>query len=97
MISLLTVIVCSFLLWFDIIGIHAFIWCVAGAMIAEIIMDGTYFGLGWFKFYCHDVLKWHIPNEDSLWFDGCSRHGVCVYCEKDIIQDSQGNWFSCED
>lgn len=96
MIALLTIIVCPFLFWFDIIGIHALIWCVAGAMIAEVVMDGTYFGLGWFKFYCHGVMKLHIPDESTLWFDGCSRHAVCAYCGKDILQDSQGNWFSVE-
>lgn len=96
MIALLASIVCAILFWTDLIGIHTFIWCVAGALIAEVIMDGTYFGLGWFKFYCHDLLGWHIPDESTQWFDGCSRCAVCKYCGKYILQDSQGNWFSYE-
>ena len=93
MIALLGTIIFGLLFWFDIIGIHSFIWCIAGALIAEVIMDGTYFGLGWFKFYCHDVLKWHIPDNSPTWSDGCSEHAICKYCGAEIMQDSQGNWF----
>lgn len=43
------------------------------------------------KFLCN-VLGWHKP-ENSVTFDGCNFEGVCKYCGKPIMQDSQGNWF----
>lgn len=58
--------------------------------ITAIIYLTTGFGK---KFY-HDILEWHRPKKnDSLGFDGCSFHATCKYCGKDIMQDSQGNWF----
>jgi hypothetical protein len=26
-------------------------------------------------------------------FDGCSNHGTCSKCGKEVMQDGQGNWF----
>ncbi len=44
--------------------------------------------------FLHNVLKWHWPDKQGLYyFDGCSIHNKCKYCGKDIMQDSQGNWF----
>lgn len=52
----------------------------------------NWFGL--FKFFYHDILLWHMPNKhENHWYDGCSIHSICKHCEKEIIQDSQGNWF----
>lgn len=36
---------------------------------------------------------WH--NGDGGWknFDGCSVHAICSKCKKEVMQDSQGNWF----
>lgn len=50
-----------------------------------------YFDFGWFKGFYHDVLGWHEPI-DEWEFDGCV-HSVCKYCGKEIMRDSQGNWF----
>lgn len=38
--------------------------------------------------------SWHDGKDkvDSH-FDGCSVHATCSKCEKDVMQDSQGNWF----
>lgn len=51
-----------------------------------------YLEFGWFKGFYHDVLQWHEPI-DECGFDGCSFHSVCKHCGKEIMQDSQGNWF----
>lgn len=51
-----------------------------------------YLKFGWFKVFYHDILQWHEPI-DEYGFDGCSFHSVCKYCGKEIMQDSQGNWF----
>lgn len=40
----------------------------------------------------HDILQWHRPNDDYF-FDGASVHAHCRICGKEIMQDSQGNWF----
>lgn len=43
---------------------------------------------------CHDIMLWHEPDRDNGYeFDGCSLHAKCKWCGKDIMQDSQGNWF----
>lgn len=52
-----------------------------------------YFQLGWFHRWYHDVLGWHQPDNSPERFDGCSLHAKCKWCGKDIMQDSQGNWF----
>lgn len=49
--------------------------------------------MGMFKGFYHDVLKWHQPDDSPKWTDGCSLHSVCKHCGKEIMQDSQGNWF----
>lgn len=49
---------------------------------------------GLFKKFFHDLLLWHEPaKSEKQFFDGCSIHSICKYCGKEIMQDSQGNWF----
>ena len=53
---------------------------------------------GMFVYWFHEsiwfcnVLGWHkAPKVQG--FDGCSKNGVCPVCGKEVMQDSQGNWF----
>jgi hypothetical protein len=47
-----------------------------------------------FNHFYHDILEWHIPDEKvEHYSDGLSEHAICKFCGKDIMQDSQGNWF----
>ena len=49
-----------------------------------------------FKFltwFYHGALHWHRPDETEF-NDGCSFHSHCRFCGKEIMQDSQGNWFT---
>lgn len=39
------------------------------------------------------TLGWHVPVKGIEGFDGASFHATCKYCGKEIMQDSQGNWF----
>ncbi len=58
------------------------------------IPDILYFKFGFFKTWFHDILGWHQPDTNKVqWFDGCSEHATCKYCGRDIMRDSQGNWF----
>lgn len=43
--------------------------------------------------FIHNVMDDHIP-EDDVDFDGASMNSKCKICNKTILQDSQGNWFS---
>lgn len=52
-----------------------------------------YFRFGLFHRWYHNVLKWHQPDDTPKWSDGCSAHARCKWCGKEIMQDSQGNWF----
>ena len=39
------------------------------------------------------VLGWHLSPQQGQGFDGCSFTGICPRCGKQVLQDSQGNWF----
>ena len=42
-------------------------------------------------FMCR-TLGWHkAPHTQG--FDGCSKNGCCPRCGKEVMLDSQGNWF----
>lgn len=47
-----------------------------------------------FKRIFHDVLGWHEPIDNEIEFYGCGYSSHCKYCGKEILQDSQGNWFA---
>jgi len=39
------------------------------------------------------VMGWHDGSGGKRSFDGCSIHATCSRCGKEVMQDSQGNWF----
>lgn len=43
------------------------------------------------KWFCN-FWGWH-KSPKNQGFDGCSFTGVCPRCKKEVLQDSQGNWF----
>ena len=46
------------------------------------------------KWFFHDILSWHEPDSrKGIEIRGINIHAKCKYCGKDIIRDSQGNWF----
>ncbi len=57
-----------------------------------ITMAIIYLLTGFGKRFYHDVLGWHKPSNEQG-YDGCSFTARCKYCGKEIMQDSQGNWF----
>lgn len=63
--------------------------------IFTIVFYGSYFlynEFGWFKRFYHDFLERHKPTDEKE-FDGVNTHSHCKYCGKEIMEDSQGNWF----
>lgn len=65
----------------SILGIEliaGIVWCIK-----------PYKAMSWLY---HDIMGWHKPN-NKYYNDGCSNHSICRLCGKDIMQDSQGNWF----
>lgn len=63
--------------------------------IFTIIFYGSFFlynEFGWFKHFYHDFLERHKPT-DECFSDELNTHGICKYCGKHIVRDSQGNWF----
>ena len=63
-------------------------------LLMTYVFPFLYFKWGIGKWFFHNVLGWHSPkNDNDVWCDGCSFHCKCKHCGKDIMQDSQGNWF----
>ena len=48
--------------------------------------------MGLFRRFTHNVLGWHAPN-DTVTPVGINLVSYCRYCDRRILQDSQGNWF----
>jgi hypothetical protein len=49
-------------------------------------------GIG--KWFYHDILEWHVPDNSGVYkYDGLNLKTICRHCKKEIMQDSQGNWF----
>ena len=72
---------------------YAILGVVGIPYILILIISPFYFKFGIGKWLLHDIMHWHLPNETSS-FDGCSNHSYCKFCNKEIMQDSQGNWFT---
>lgn len=95
---LIVTIIAGVFFYNDIITTEVFLACVAAGFIWTYGAAALYFKTGFMKFYYHGLLKWHTPNEDeTMWDDGLSVHCKCKYCGKDIMHDSQGNWFTFEE
>lgn len=67
---------------------------LASVLILLLVFSPIYLLTGFGKLFYHDILGWHMPDHSvNKTFDGCSVHSKCKHCGKDIMQDSQGNWF----
>jgi hypothetical protein len=63
-------------------------------LVLILLFSPFYFKFGLNKWFYHNIMGWHQPKDDeNITFDGCSIHCVCKHCGKEIMQDSQGNWF----
>lgn len=62
-----------------------FIALALGFLLVAAIIGGILFP----KRVGHDILGWPKLKEVTR-HDGMSRHGTCKYCNKDIIETSQG-------
>lgn len=91
--ALIVIMFMGLLFYLDVIAANLFAIIVMALLIWTCIGSCLYFWRGWFKFFYHDILGWHRPDNSPQSFDGCSVHARCKYCGKDIMQDSQGNWF----
>ena len=91
--ALIITVVAGTLCWFDVITPGAFISIVFGSLVLSFAFVGLYFKFGFLKCYYHDLLGWHTPDNSPHYHDGLSEHAKCKHCGKDIMQDSQGNWF----
>lgn len=86
-------IIAGLLFHFDIITTSAFICTVLGSLVWMYVAAGLYFAFGFLKFFYHDFLHCHTPDDEPQWSDGLSTHAFCKHCGKEVMQDSQGNWF----
>lgn len=69
------------------------IGCICGVFILSLIGSPLYFNKGWFVWLYHNILGWCTPDDGPQMYDGVSMHARCRHCKREIMQDSQGNWF----
>lgn len=64
------------------------------ALVAMLVAGAIWsiFHPKWLKPIFHDKFGWHEPDSTAS-FKGCSICSHCRFCGKEIMQDSQGNWF----
>ena len=69
---------------------------VALFIVTLFVFAIAYIRTGFAKRFYHDVLGWHEPADGSRHFPymNLSPHATCRHCGREIIQDSQGNWFT---
>ena len=89
---IVTIIACV-LRYFKIISLNWTLIILASALAWLFIGSFLYLKFGFLKFYYHNMLGWHKPDESTIHSDGYSELAECKYCGKKIMQDSQGNWF----
>lgn len=57
-----------------------------------LIFAVLYCWLGLFREIFHDKLEWHKPS-NMICYGGPNMYSKCKFCGKEIMMDSQGNWF----
>ena len=65
-------------------------------IVTHLVLALVYVQTGFMKWFYHDVLGWHEPLDGTKRFPylALSQHATCRHCGLEIIQDSQGNWFT---
>ena len=71
------------------------LWCVLCAFGVFLVLASVYESTGFGKCLFDKILGWHEPV-DKIEFNGMSYCSRCKYCGKQIMQDSQGNWFEVD-
>ena len=93
---IVAVIVAGILVNLDVISVGTFGLVAFGSVIWLHVGACLYFRYGFLNFFYHGLMGWHRPDKYARFSDGCSIHSRCRYCKKEIMQDSQGNWFTFE-
>ena len=66
--------------------------CFAGILAIVLLMVLTLNNKRLPKYFCTHFPYWHLPPE-KVGFDGCSMTGTCPRCGKNVLCDSNGDWF----
>lgn len=70
--------------------------CIASVIGLFLIFAFIYQSTGFGKWFFDRILSWHKPV-DNVERYGPFNTSKCRYCGKQIMQDSQGNWFEVDD
>ena len=68
---------------------------IPGALIT--LLAPLYFKFEFGKTFFHNILGWHLPKKKHIKQEGVNLISQCRLCGREIMQDSQGNWFSYGD
>lgn len=77
-----------------IVTISAVLVAIWAVIVVYLEIDIQYINHGRFKWICHDLLKWHMPDSE---IDTCDNEehiqtSVCKYCKRPIISIDGGEW-----
>lgn len=62
------------------------------------LFEWAYFRFGWFKFYFHDILGWHVSADcDPIIAEDGQIHMACEYCDEDFVDDGHQDWYCGDD
>lgn len=92
MICVLSIAIVSVLFLCNIINEVVYVLTVMLIPILAEITSLLYFKFGWFKFYYHDILDWHIVGDsDPIIAEDGDVHFICEHCGEDITPDDCAN------
>lgn len=77
-----------------IITAVALIVAVIALLVVYLEVDIQYTNHDRFRWICHGLFKWHVPNSviDERDTDEPIRTSVCKFCNRPIIQIYNGEW-----
>lgn len=62
-------------------------------LVVFVCLPQLYFKFEIGKWFYHDLLGWHISDKEYT-IKGYCICSTCKICKQDIMEDSQGNWFT---
>ena len=79
--------------WLISVGGKGFFWGMVALLLVIIVLWALCLFNNWLpRWFCDHFPYWHIkPKEIRM--EGVNAKGKCPRCGRDVMSDSQGNWY----